>query len=366
MLTGNVGEWSEVYVLLRLLATGRLDAADENLNKLKEVFFPIFKIIRNESKTSHSEFLIDSESQIVKVYLNDELIQELPSDIFDEQADLLLEKMKIKHKNPTFCIQETEAFMNMLGCFKLAAPSTDKSDITLHIHDVTTGYNPLVGFSIKSELGHPPTLLNASNATTFVFTIGSYAYPSLYDVNEQYDYTKSGKKKLSVRGRLNTITDHGGTLIFHKIASDIFRDNLILIDSRMDEILAHSLLYYYGEGISSVREIVDRLKEDNPLEFGNPYAYEYKFRKFLAAVALGMKPKTVWNGQDEATGGYIIVTKEGDVVAYHLYNRDCFESYLIENTKFDTPSTSRNDFAKVYSDGNGNNLFDLNLQIRFK
>ena len=365
MLTGNVGEWSEVYVLLRLLATGRLDAADENLNKLKEVFFPIFKIIRNESKTSHSEFLIDSEAQIVKVYLNDELIQELSAETFDEQADFLLEKMMDSHRQSTFCIQETESFINMLGCFKLAAPSTDKSDITLHIHDVTTGYNPLVGFSIKSELGHPPTLFNASTATTFTFSIGAYLYPSLYDVNEQYEYNKSGKQKISIRNRLNTITSNGGVLIYKGVSSDIFKDNLILIDSRMDEILAQSLLYYYVDGTSSVREIVDRLKEDNPLEFGNPYAYEYKFKKFLAAIALGMKPNTVWNGKDEATGGYIIVTKKGDVVAYHLYNRDCFETYLLDNTKLDTPSTSRYDFGKVYSDGT-NNLFDLNLQIRFK
>lgn len=47
-LTGNKGEWSEIYVLLRLLADGRIYAADENLRRLEKVYFPILKIIREE------------------------------------------------------------------------------------------------------------------------------------------------------------------------------------------------------------------------------------------------------------------------------------------------------------------------------
>ena len=31
MLTGNKGEWSEIYVLFKLLAEGKLYAADEHL-----------------------------------------------------------------------------------------------------------------------------------------------------------------------------------------------------------------------------------------------------------------------------------------------------------------------------------------------
>ena len=46
MLTGNKGEWSEIYVLLRLLADGKIYAADSELNKLDGVYFPIIKIIR--------------------------------------------------------------------------------------------------------------------------------------------------------------------------------------------------------------------------------------------------------------------------------------------------------------------------------
>ena len=37
MLTGNKGEWSEIYVLLRLLADGKIYAADSELNKLEDI-----------------------------------------------------------------------------------------------------------------------------------------------------------------------------------------------------------------------------------------------------------------------------------------------------------------------------------------
>jgi hypothetical protein len=47
MLSGNKGEWAEVYTLVKLLADGKLYAADEELEKLEDVFYPVLKIIRD-------------------------------------------------------------------------------------------------------------------------------------------------------------------------------------------------------------------------------------------------------------------------------------------------------------------------------
>jgi type-2 restriction enzyme hpaII len=77
-----------------------------------------------------------------------------------------------------------------------------------------------------------------------------------------------------------------------------------------------------------------------------------------------MKPATVWNGEDEATGGYIVVTREGEVVAYHLYNRNHFENYLLSHTRYETASTTRHRFGTLYEE-NGVIFMKLNLQIRF-
>ena len=56
MLTGNKGEWSEIYVLLRLLADGKIYAADSEFNRLEDVYFPIIKIIREDKKDEIKEY----------------------------------------------------------------------------------------------------------------------------------------------------------------------------------------------------------------------------------------------------------------------------------------------------------------------
>ena len=79
-----------------------------------------------------------------------------------------------------------------------------------------------------------------------------------------------------------------------------------------------------------------------------------------------MKPATPWDGLDNATGGYIIVKEDGEVLCYHVYNRNDFEDYLFKNTKLDTPSTTRNGFSEIYKGVDGKYYVKLNLQIRFK
>jgi len=88
----------------------------------------------------------------------------------------------------------------------------------------------------------------------------------------------------------------------------------------------------------------------------------YKVKKFLTDAALGMMPGKVWSGQYDATGGYLVVKGDGDVVCYHLYNRNEFEQYLFSNTKLETASSLRHDFGLIYDD-NGNHY--INLQIHF-
>ena len=46
-LSGNKGEWSEIYTLFRLLGEGKVHAADANMNKLA-LYYPILNIIREE------------------------------------------------------------------------------------------------------------------------------------------------------------------------------------------------------------------------------------------------------------------------------------------------------------------------------
>ena len=226
----------------------------------------------------------------------------------------------------------------------------------MEIHDIKTGYSTIVGYSIKSELGNSPTLLNASYSSNFRFVVSGLTDSEVITIN-------SIATKAKIRDRICAIERIGG-IEYDGPANADFSGNLILIDSRMEEIVAAMLIEYYKNGIINCSDIATVLEEKDPMEFHRDGIYRFKIKKLLCAIALGMTPAKKWDGQDEANGGYIIVKESGEVVAYHLYNRNSFENYLLNNTKLETPSTGRHKFGSIYTE-DGKRYINLNLQIRF-
>lgn len=355
MITGNKGEWSELYVLLRLLATGKLYAADEKKEKIENVFFPVMRVFRQENNNRKLDFVIINDSK-VEVHVNHSYKKEIDRHQLDNFADYLLKQIT-DGKNRAFTIPYSDLIMKKVECERIKAASDCKADIHMQLHDIYTGYNPVCGFSIKSELGNAPTLLNAGKTTNFVYEVSGLTFESMRRINS----IDTSKKIID---RINAIKECGH-IEFIKVKNNVFSMNLMLIDSRMEEILGHALLLYYTSGEADCMKIVEKLELKNPLNFPREGFYRHKFKKLLCSIALGMTPATEWNGYDEATGGYIIVKESGDVLAYHLYNRDSFEEYLLRNTRFEKASTSRHDFASIYQE-QGHSYINLNLQIRFK
>lgn len=356
MITGNKGEWSEAYVLLRLLAQGRIYAANENLEQIDDMYFPILKILREESKDKKGEYSINPVEKRVDVYINGNLLHTFSQKNFSFEADFLYRKI-VEGGNRAFAIQRSEEFLRVMGCERLAAPSSDKTDITMQIHDIQTGYSPVCGFSIKSEIGNAPTLINATGATNFIYEVEGLS-------DDQIDSINAIETRTKIKDRMDRIFSEAKSVRFVKVNSDTFANNLMLIDSRLHEIVAESLVVHYRDGFSKCREVVDVLEETNPLSFPARGFYEYKFKELLCCAALGMTPATVWDGHDEANGGYIVVTSAGNVLAYHIYNRDFFKEYLMNNTRYERGSTSRHGFASLYKE-DGKTYLKLNLQIRF-
>lgn len=60
-LTGNKGEWSEIYTLLKLLGEGKVYAGDQNLNKIQDLFYPIIMILRQEKDGNYNYRLQDKD-----------------------------------------------------------------------------------------------------------------------------------------------------------------------------------------------------------------------------------------------------------------------------------------------------------------
>lgn len=355
-LTGNVGEWSEVYVLLKLLAEGKLYSAKDNLRPDEELYFPLLKVMRKESGNKDVEFSINRESEYVYVTIDGNKKDEVPFSRFSEKAERLYEVIEAK-RTTTFSVPDIEYFLVDLGCESIKAASNKKADITVQIHDPQTGYEPVCGFSIKSQLGNPSTLLNAGKTTNFAFRVEGLSQDEIERIN-----SIEGKQKII--SRINAIYEQASEVTFEKVTNETFARNLMLVDSRMPEIIAEALLVYYRDGRRRLKDIVDLLEKRNPLEFPSPGFYLYKVKKFLCAVALGLKPASIWDGNDEANGGYIIVTASGDVVAYSIYNRNNFEDYLLANTCLEKASTSRHEFASLYKADDAVYV-NLNLQIRF-
>lgn len=344
-------------MLLRLLSQGKIHAANENVERIEDIFFPILKIIREEIENNKYEYIIDGHISKVRISLNNNFITELETQTFKEQADYLYLQI-LNGTNRAFSIEETENFMGEIHCSRLAAPSSDKTDITMQIHDIQTGYSPVCGFSIKSEVGNPPTLINATGATNFIYEVTGLNDEQINSINAIETRTK-------IKDRMQRIFTEASSIEFVKVNSDTFARNMMLIDSRLTELVAHSLIYHYRDGVSSCRDVIEQMERDNPMGYPTDGFYEYKYKKFLCAAALGMTPATQWDGIDEANGGYIIVTAEGDVLAYHIYNRAFFESYLLNQTKYERGSTTRHGFASLYQE-DGKVYMKLNLQVRFR
>jgi len=353
-VTGNKGEWSELYVLLELLASGKLYAANESLEKLEDIYFPILKILREEEPDKLTEYVI-SDEQRVELYINGQKHKDIPQDVLREYADCIYSGIR-SGSDRAFEIAESEEILSDIECEKIKAPSTDKTDIKMQLLDINTGYKSICGFSIKSELGNAPTLLNAGKTTNFQFEIVACNDERLRAIN-------SIETRNKIIDRVQFIDDFG-TLKFVKALNDGFNNNLLFIDTYMDEIIGQSLLYSYRTGAATCKDVVEHLELTNPLGFPKKGIYEYKFKKFLCAIALGMTPSKDWDGRDEANGGYIVVKSDGEVLAYHIYNRDYFEEYLLNNTKLERASTTRHEYAKAYKE-DGKYYFDMNLQIRF-
>lgn len=357
MITQNKGEWSELYVFLKLLGDGTLYAADANLNKIEDLYYPLIEILRKED-AQINHYVKNTPNIEVKDNAGN-IILKLPMTEFESKAKLLLDA--IKKYDSTFAVPEIEKFMDIIKCKKVKADSADKSDITLILHDCKTLRDEQFGFSIKSKLGSASTLLNSGKTTNFIYQING----NLSD--KQIEEINNTDTRAKIRDRLVKIREYGCKLNFNGMENENFKANLQMVDSAFPLIISEYLFQYYSGNGSLISELTPKVRAINPCKLNTslPHLYyEHKMKNFLTDIALGMTPAAAWTGEYQATGGYIVVREDGEILCYHLYNHNEFQEYLFKNTRFDTPSASKYNFGYIYRE-NGKNYIKLNLQVRF-
>ena len=333
----------------------KLLALVERRGKITELFYPIVMILQREN--------IARNQDVVFQTLGNEDIMRIPAFDFLKESEWLFKSIN-EHKGE-FILPYIETFVRNICTHSSKVKSSDKTDIRIILHDRRTKINSEMGFSIKSQLGGDSTLLNASKATNFNFKVIGVDFSD----DEIAAINSINPKRNKVIERVNAIKKKGASLVFDKVDNSTFRNNLVMLDGDLPAIIANLLLEQLNTGVSTLKELAEKITETNPLKYdveqASPF-YAYKIKHLLTSAALGMMPATAWSGRFDANGGYLVVKKDGEILCYHFYDRNRFEDYLFSNAYLERSSTTRHEYATIVKEADGTLSFKLNFQVRLK
>lgn len=358
-LSGNRGEWSEVYALFKLISDQELYLGDENLNIIKNASFPLENVLRTEQ---YEEIGFTILGDTVTIEYNGDTV-DLSKDTFQKKAELLLSKIKNKENKGSFSCSEIENFLRTIYCTSIKEQSSSTADLSVIISDVNNieEPNPRLDYNVKSKLSSPSTLFNANkDGTNLIYEITEI---SLTDA----EIEEINQLETSLN-RINKIYEKGGKIVFSKLASETFESNLIFIDTKLPEIIGTLVYHHYVNKISRVSEITEIISKENPLELKQEDIYRFyeeKIKNFLLQASFGMTSQRVWNGNSGRERGILVVTKQGDLVSYHIYTKNNYKGYLFNYTKLERPSSNRHKYGYLYKEG-AKYFIKLNLQVRFR
>jgi len=352
--SGNVGEWSELYVLSKLIADGGAFGTNDGNLRSQSDFCDVLEIFLSGNSTNReSRFKVKLD--VTQIFVGDSLVSEVSRSAIGSLCDGFFNEIIATDHGSTFESSFGKTLLTELCRLSPSASSAQRaSDLELILIDRWSGSpTPHVGFSIKSQIGSPSTLLNASGATNFEFEI-----IAPHGVNP-IALTKESIN--SVQVTVKKLLQNGCEFRFHKMSSASFSQNLQMLDSLMVENVASLLINFYG----SEESRVDKVSHLSfPQKDPGSVQKIFKIKQFLGAVAMGLRPSGVWDGDISKFKGMIVVKKNGDVILYYVHNLTQFQEFLFESVKFEVGSTSRHKFVKVYS-SEGRYFIKLNLQIRF-
>lgn len=351
----NRGEWSELYGILFLLIKPKLKIANSQLEIINDTIYILKKIILNSR--IKLEYIVDEMSNDILIYMNgNEIKKYSKSELDNERQKILNAILSHTEKTGAFAISISETFVSEFTAnTSFKAGSNSKSDISTQVIDTIKSKNFILNYSVKSLLGNPPTILNASNNTNFKYRITNFNKTKMNEVNQIETRTK-------LLDRIRKIKSYDNVqIIFDSVVSESLEYNLKMIDSLLPQYLGKTLLYSYEYDNKNLKQIFKLANSNLDEKFADK-----KLGDFLNGISFGFVPGRKWDGINSVNGGLIVIKNNGDVVVLDLmYYPNEVNKYLVNESKLDSPSTHRYHMLEVFEE-NGNFYFTLNLQVRYK
>lgn len=357
--TRNRGELSELYVLARLLSDATLAITGVSG---AETALPINRVTRKLGGATRGWLvlgrdIVPIEPGPINQFDRSTEVPLVSRHIVASLADEMLEEIASMTKSVTLSsLPATRRVAELLGVGDVVGDNKQKGDLGVEVYDPTISAPVTRFFSIKSHIGSPPSLLNASGATWFRYGV---ACPGGNPCDGEFG-------ELKTVGLVAALSSRNCSIEYDSM-DERFKGNLEMLDGHLERIVAECLLESYRGDARTVASVVTRVASANPLGFPPATAekvYRYKFLQFLQNSAFGMMPSEPWGGLSATTAGFIDVRKDGTLRIFHNENQDELRDYLWGATKFETPSTTRHNHGVLYR-VEDNCFMNLALQIRY-
>lgn len=203
-------------------------------------------------------------------------------------------------------------------------------------------------------------LLEASHKTNFVYEIESVTFSK-----EQLRHINSINTQAKIKDRISEIQQLNGCFNFVDIESKMFMNNLVLIDSFLPQITSEALKLFFTTNLASIKDITILLERNNPLKFNtenNHRFYEYKLKRLLAELALGMGANENWSKKRITNRGYSFPEGDKHLATSPTYSEKTINEYLFNNSQFEIANAIDNNSGTIENYGD-KWIFKLNLQI---
>lgn len=348
-------EWCELYTFFRLLADGKVVLGTAEAKK-SENYWTVAMIRREEHDGTRCYYIegekirIEGEKGTASVSRND----------FGVVADLILQAVKSSSGNEVASPDGVEEFLDEVGIFDLEAKTEDRTDFSVAFWHPEA---PLRGFNVRSRLSAMNPLLDGGRAANLKLEQSGvkFAVPTVNKINALPESPNEVSERMMMIERL------GGVLKYSDVADRVFRSNLLMIDLHFPRVLTEMVRIMHLDGISRISELTEVIKRMNPLKIKDELInkhrfYEFKVKQFLMALVLGMRPAKIYNGQDSAVEGILLVDGNGDVLCYHKSEKQVMEDFLFLNTRLEKGSLEKDKYGFLEKE-NGTYYFKLNAKI---